>query len=67
MFKHGDIYLMITSGCTGWQANRAEVFYARHALRCKTWAGACRPEVTLWQHGSKACMVHSASVMHGGF
>ncbi len=31
MFKHGDIYLMVTSGCTGWQANRAEVFYARHA------------------------------------
>lgn len=29
MFKHGDIYLMITSGCTGWQANRAEIFYAR--------------------------------------
>ncbi len=31
MFKHGDIYLMVTSGCTGWLANRAEVFYARRA------------------------------------
>ena len=31
MFKHGDIYLMVTSGCTGWLANRAEVFYARQA------------------------------------
>ena len=30
IFKHGDIYLMITSGCTGWQVNRAEVFFARH-------------------------------------
>ena len=32
IFKHGDIYLMITSGCTGWQVNRAEVYYARHDL-----------------------------------
>ena len=32
IFKYGDIYLMITSGCTGWQVNRAEVFFARHDL-----------------------------------
>ena len=29
MFKHGGVYLMVTSGCTGWLVNRAEVFYAR--------------------------------------
>ena len=36
MFKHGDIYLMVTSGCTGWLANRAEVFYARQAASLVT-------------------------------
>ena len=28
IFKHGRYYLMLTSGCTGWAPNRAEVFYA---------------------------------------
>ena len=29
MFKHGGVYFMLTSACTGWNPNRAEVFYAR--------------------------------------
>lgn len=28
LFKHAGVYFMLTSGCTGWQPNRAEVFYA---------------------------------------
>lgn len=28
MFKHGGKYWMITSGCTGWQPNRARLLYA---------------------------------------
>ena len=29
MFKHEGVYFMLTSACTGWNPNRAEVFYAR--------------------------------------
>ncbi|KAK9828447.1 hypothetical protein WJX72_000040 [[Myrmecia] bisecta] len=32
MFKHDGLYYMLTSGCTGWEPNRAEVFYATHPL-----------------------------------
>jgi len=28
IFKYGRYYLLLTSGCTGWAPNRAEVFYA---------------------------------------
>lgn len=31
MFKYKGLYLMLTSGCTGWNPNRAEVFFARWA------------------------------------
>ena len=39
MFKHGDVYLMATSGCSGWEPNQLEVFWSRSAfqrplLRC---------------------------------
>ena len=37
MFKHQGIYFMLTSACTGWHPNRAEVFYARRA-RTPSWA-----------------------------
>lgn len=29
MFKHEGVYFMLTSACSGWNPNRAEVFYAR--------------------------------------
>lgn len=32
MFKYKGLYLMLTSGCTGWSPNRAEVFFARCSL-----------------------------------
>ena len=32
MFKQGGVYFMLTSACSGWNPNRAEVFYARRAL-----------------------------------
>ena len=28
VFKHEGLYFMLTSGCTGWEPNSAEVFYA---------------------------------------
>jgi len=28
MFKAAGHYFLLTSGCTGWEPNRAEVFYA---------------------------------------
>ncbi len=31
MFKYKGLYLMLTSGCTGWNPNRAEIFFARYA------------------------------------
>ena len=32
IFKHSGWYFMLTSGCTGWEPNRAEVFATRYAL-----------------------------------
>ena len=32
MFKHGDVYLMATSGCSGWEPNQLEVFWSRSAF-----------------------------------
>ena len=29
MFKYKDMYLMATSGCTGWEANRLVVYWTR--------------------------------------
>ncbi|SEA06850.1 Rhamnogalacturonyl hydrolase YesR [Segatella bryantii] len=29
VFKHGDTYWMITSGCTGWAPNKARMFWAK--------------------------------------
>jgi len=31
IFKHGGLYFMLTSGCTGWEPNQALVHYARSA------------------------------------
>jgi len=28
IFKYKQYYLLLTSGCTGWKPNRAEVFYS---------------------------------------
>ena len=28
LFKYKHLYLLLTSGCTGWSPNRAEIFYA---------------------------------------
>ena len=33
MFKHGDVYLMATSGCSGWEPNQLEVFWSRSAFQ----------------------------------
>ncbi|BDA43720.1 hypothetical protein COCOBI_04-7350 [Coccomyxa sp. Obi] len=32
MFKYKGLYLMLTSGCTGWNPNRAEIFFARSPM-----------------------------------
>ncbi|KAL3146578.1 hypothetical protein ABBQ32_000818 [Trebouxia sp. C0010 RCD-2024] len=32
MFKHGDVFLMATSGCSGWEPNQLEVFWSRDPL-----------------------------------
>lgn len=29
VFKWGDLYFMLSSGCTGWDPNRAEVHWSR--------------------------------------
>lgn len=29
IFRYKEYYLMLTSGCTGWEPNRAEIFYSR--------------------------------------
>ncbi|KAK9833256.1 hypothetical protein WJX81_000360 [Elliptochloris bilobata] len=36
IFKCAGVYFLFTSGCTGWEPNRAEVFYAS-ALLGQTW------------------------------
>ena len=33
IFKHSGWYFMLTSGCTGWEPNRAEVFATRYTLQ----------------------------------
>lgn len=42
LFKHKDIFLMATSGCSGWEPNRLEVFWSRWVtpldLHCFTYA-----------------------------
>ncbi len=35
IFKHTGVYFLFTSGCTGWEPNRAEVFYATCATAVK--------------------------------
>lgn len=32
MFKHADVFLMATSGCSGWEPNQLEVFWSRDPL-----------------------------------
>jgi hypothetical protein len=32
MFKYKDLYLMATSGCTGWEANRLVVYWTRDPM-----------------------------------
>ncbi|OPZ95392.1 MAG: Glycosyl hydrolases family 43 [Bacteroidetes bacterium ADurb.Bin416] len=32
IFKKGDTYYMITSGCTGWDPNAARLFTAKHIM-----------------------------------
>ena len=32
MCKYGDVYLMATSGCSGWEPNQLEVFWSRSAF-----------------------------------
>ena len=29
MFKHNKVFLIATSGCTGWEPNKLEVFWTR--------------------------------------
>ncbi|KAK9915194.1 hypothetical protein WJX75_005945 [Coccomyxa subellipsoidea] len=41
MFKYKGLYLMLTSGCTGWNPNRAEVFFARSPMG--TWESLGNP------------------------
>ena len=33
IFKHAGLYFLFTSGCTGWEPNRAEVFYSKCGRR----------------------------------
>lgn len=33
IFKHSGWYFMLTSGCTGWEPNRAEVFATRYRIK----------------------------------
>ena len=46
IFKHAGIYFLFTSGCTGWEPNRAEVFYSR--------CGRCP-----WQFSAVVCSKHA--------
>ena len=39
IFKHAGVYYLFTSGCTGWEPNRAEVFYSRRG-RCPRQIGS---------------------------
>lgn len=41
MFKHGDVFLMATSGCSGWEPNQLEVFWSRLACRDKNPPDLC--------------------------
>ena len=34
LFKFKDHYLLLTSGCTGWEPNAAEMFYSRYEIGC---------------------------------
>ena len=38
IFKHAGAYFLLTSGCTGWEPNRAEVF---HATCAKPYPSRC--------------------------
>ena len=33
IFKHGEVYFMATSGCSGWEPNQMEVFWSRSDLQ----------------------------------
>ena len=60
MFKHGGVYFMLTSACTGWNPNRAEVFYAR--------CGAMPPNLAtglLLNSAPCCCITAGAQHCHG--
>ena len=52
IFKHAGVYFLFTSGCTGWESNRAEVFYSRRGAR----SGAL-PAVARAAWPSQVCQV----------
>lgn len=61
VFKHAGTYFMLTSACTGWEPNSAEVFYSRCALHaaleallpCQPVPGCINqiPHPSLWSDG----------------
>ena len=48
MFKHGDLYLMATSGCSGWEPNQLEVFWSRSAFSRSLERGGRGLEEGIW-------------------
>lgn len=54
MCKFGDLYLMATSGCSGWEPNQLEVFWSRSAFTqglgegMGGWGGGWRRLHCLW-------------------
>lgn len=33
-FKFGDCFMLATSGCSGWDPNKLEIFWSRYAMEC---------------------------------
>lgn len=62
VFKHGDRYWMITSGCTGWDPNEARLMYADSMLgEWKQLPNPCRGEKAGITFGGQ-----STYVLHNG-
>lgn len=58
IFKHGGVYWMVTSGCTGWAPNAARLFRARNILGpWEQLPNPCRGEGAGNTFGAQGCYI----------
>ena len=48
-FKHKGVFLIATSGCTGWEPNKLEVFWSRSVMQLRKLSRESCMSVNLWK------------------